>query len=80
MPRDSATDGGYASKLNAEYAQSKGIVNIVQQNCRQLKKYCEQQKHGDTIEEMAQWNRGCDLQLQAGLKYVSLQLERRITF
>lgn len=29
VPRDSATDGGYASKANAEYAQSKGIVNIV---------------------------------------------------
>jgi IS5 family transposase len=28
-PRDSATDGGYASKANAEYAQEKGIVNIV---------------------------------------------------
>ncbi len=29
VPRDSATDGGYASKANAEYAQKKGIVNIV---------------------------------------------------
>jgi IS5 family transposase len=29
VPRDSATDGGYASKANAAYAQSKGIVNIV---------------------------------------------------
>jgi len=29
VPRDSATDGGYASKPNAEYAQSKGIINIV---------------------------------------------------
>jgi len=29
VPRDNATDGGYASKLNAKYAQSKGIVNIV---------------------------------------------------
>lgn len=29
VPRDSATDGGYASKANAEYAHSKGIVNIV---------------------------------------------------
>ena len=29
VPRDSATDGGYASKANAEYAQEKGIVNIV---------------------------------------------------
>jgi transposase, IS5 family len=29
VPRDSATDGGFASKANAEYAQSKGIVNIV---------------------------------------------------
>ena len=28
-PRDSATDGGFASKANAEYAQGKGIVNIV---------------------------------------------------
>jgi IS5 family transposase len=28
-PRDCATDGGYASKDNAEYAKSKGIVNIV---------------------------------------------------
>lgn len=29
VPRDSATDGGYATKLNAAYAQQKGIVNIV---------------------------------------------------
>ncbi len=29
VPRDSATDGGYASKANAEYAQGKGILNIV---------------------------------------------------
>ena len=28
-PRDSATDGGYASKANAAYAKSKGVVNIV---------------------------------------------------
>ncbi len=29
VPRDSATDGGYATKDNAAYAQGKGIVNIV---------------------------------------------------
>lgn len=29
VPRDSATDGGYASKANAEYAKGKGVVNIV---------------------------------------------------
>lgn len=29
IPTDSATDGGYASKANAKYAQAKGIVNIV---------------------------------------------------
>ena len=29
VPRDSATDGGYASKANAEYAKAKGVVNIV---------------------------------------------------
>jgi len=29
VPRDSATDGGYASKANAEYAETKGIKNIV---------------------------------------------------
>jgi IS5 family transposase len=29
VPRDSATDGGYASKANAEYAQEKGFINIV---------------------------------------------------
>jgi transposase, IS5 family len=29
IPRDSATDGGYACKSNAEYAQKIGIVNIV---------------------------------------------------
>lgn len=29
VPRDSVTDGGYASKDNSEYAQGKGIVNIV---------------------------------------------------
>ncbi len=29
VPRDSATDGGYASKPNADYAKEKGITNIV---------------------------------------------------
>ncbi len=29
VPRDSATDGGYATKTNAAYAQQKGITNIV---------------------------------------------------
>ena len=29
IPRDSATDGGYASKENLDYAKNKGIVNIV---------------------------------------------------
>ena len=29
VPRDSATDGGYASKPNVDYAKEKGIVNIV---------------------------------------------------
>jgi IS5 family transposase len=29
VPRDSATDGGFASKANADYAKSIGIVNIV---------------------------------------------------
>jgi transposase, IS5 family len=29
VPRDSVTDGGFASKANAKYAQEKGIVNIV---------------------------------------------------
>lgn len=28
-PRDSATDGGYASKANMDYSKSKGIVNVV---------------------------------------------------
>jgi IS5 family transposase len=28
-PRDSVTDGGYASKANVEYAQKQGVVNIV---------------------------------------------------
>jgi len=28
-PRDSATDGGYATKINTDYAKEKGIVNIV---------------------------------------------------
>lgn len=29
VPRDSATDGGYASKANAEYAKEQGVVNVV---------------------------------------------------
>lgn len=29
IPRDSVTDGGYATKLNSAYAQKKGIVNVV---------------------------------------------------
>jgi len=29
VPRDCVTDGGYATKANAAYAQDKGIVNIV---------------------------------------------------
>jgi IS5 family transposase len=28
-PRDAASDGGYASRANLDYAQAKGIVNIV---------------------------------------------------
>lgn len=29
VPRDSTTDGGYASKENMEYARGKGVVNVV---------------------------------------------------
>jgi IS5 family transposase len=29
IPRDIVTDGGYASKANSEYAQGKGIINVV---------------------------------------------------
>jgi len=29
IPRDTVTDGGYASKANSEYAQGKGIINVV---------------------------------------------------
>ena len=29
IPRDSSTDGGYASKENSDYCRSKGLVNIV---------------------------------------------------
>ena len=29
IPRDSSTDGGYASKENSDYCKSKGLVNIV---------------------------------------------------
>jgi IS5 family transposase len=29
IPRDSSTDGGYASKENSNYCESKGLVNIV---------------------------------------------------
>ena len=29
IPRDSVTDGGYATKLNSAYARAKGITNIV---------------------------------------------------
>jgi IS5 family transposase len=29
IPRDSVTDGGYASSGNLEYAQSTGVVNVV---------------------------------------------------
>ena len=29
IPRDSVTDGGFATKLNSAYAQEKGIVNVV---------------------------------------------------
>jgi len=28
-PRDSVTDGGYASKINQQYAKEQGITNIV---------------------------------------------------
>lgn len=29
VPRDSATDGGYASKDNMDYARNKGVINVV---------------------------------------------------
>ena len=29
VPRDSATDGGFASLANQQYAKNKGIINIV---------------------------------------------------
>jgi len=43
VPRDSATDGGYASKANAAYAETKGIKNIVfNKNIRLFKKHRKQ--------------------------------------
>jgi IS5 family transposase len=53
VPRDSVTDGGYASKENSAYAQGKGIVNIVFNDRRQFEKHNELQKYGDPFEEMA---------------------------
>ena len=54
IPRDSSSDGGYASKENSDYCKSKGLVNIVsQQSGRQFTKYCNQFKNGNHVKEMA---------------------------
>ena len=47
----------------------------VQQNRRQPEESCQQQKHGDAPEEMAQQDGSGELELQARLWDIPLQLE-----
>jgi len=58
IPRDSATDGGYASKDNAEYSKSKGIKNIVFNKIVGSLKNIVSSKHIETI--LKKWRSGIE--------------------
>lgn len=58
IPRDSATDGGYASIKNLEYAQKKGIVNIMFNKVRGSMQNVCSSKHMETI--LKKWRSGME--------------------
>lgn len=58
IPRDSATDGGYASLLNLEYAEKKGIVNIVFNKVKGSMQNICSSKHIET--KLKKWRSGIE--------------------
>jgi IS5 family transposase len=58
IPRDSATDGGYACKANLEYAQGKGIVNIVFNKVKGSMQNICSSKHLET--SLKKWRSGME--------------------
>lgn len=58
IPRDSATDGGYASLSNLEHAQKKGIVNIVFNKVRGSMQNVCSSKHIET--KLKKWRSGIE--------------------
>jgi len=58
IPRDSSTDGGYASLSNLEYAQKKGIVNIVFNKVRGSMQNICSSKHMETV--LKKWRSGIE--------------------
>lgn len=58
VPRDSATDGGFASKANQEYAKEKGIVNIVFNKIVGSLKNIANSKHKET--KLKKWRSGIE--------------------
>ena len=58
IPRDSATDGGYASLSNLEYAHNKGIVNIVFNKVKGSMQNICSSKHLETI--LKKWRSGIE--------------------
>jgi IS5 family transposase len=62
-PHDAAADGGYASRANLEYAQAKGVVNIVFNKVRGSQQNITSSKKMETmLKKMARRHRGDDLQ------------------
>jgi IS5 family transposase len=58
IPRDSATDGGYASLLNLEYAEKKGITNIVFNKVKGSMQNICSSKHIET--KLKKWRSGIE--------------------
>lgn len=58
IPRDSATDGGYASLKNLEYAAKKGIVNIVFNKVKGSMQNICSSRHIETI--LKKWRSGIE--------------------
>jgi len=57
-PRDSSTDGGYASTANLDYAKDKGIINIVYNKVRGCLQNCCTSKNIETI--LKKWRSGME--------------------
>jgi len=58
IPRDSATDGGYASLSNLEYAEKKGITNIVFNKVKGSMQNTCSSKHIET--KLKKWRSGVE--------------------